>query len=371
VDDDDNPRADLDGTSSEDDDKFNPSDDDYAVNEAVGRIDTAKSQKSRVDTPKAGTIPVKLSSESSVRKDEPSVLKKGKVLDVVIDDITDDVTADDPAGDAKQQMAPLENPSAPAVPVTRDTVVTLPVTATSVTTVSLSSEGLKSFSSSGSSGQIELPKEAVEYISKKEAEITGSALSIANDGVDDGVDDKEKGADDLDNVQEPGTEAVQGEQRGKLLCNGTLVDSEVIYWKLVGGDSEYESPVTPHHSEHDDRYLTFAYDGGGWNNVRMGVECVIVMAHAMGRTLVIPPQQHLYLLDKTHKDHHEETAHDEMGFDDFFDISLLASHKGFHTISMQDFLKKEALVGGLHGQLPPEKDANISGDKLWRYLERY
>ena len=28
----------------------------------------------------------------------------------------------------------------------------------------------------------------------------------------------------------------------------------------------------------------------------MGVECVIVMAHAMGRTLVIPPQEHLYLL---------------------------------------------------------------------------
>ena len=34
----------------------------------------------------------------------------------------------------------------------------------------------------------------------------------------------------------------------------------------------------------------------GRNNIRMGVECVIVMAHAMGRTLVIPPQDHLYLL---------------------------------------------------------------------------
>lgn len=28
----------------------------------------------------------------------------------------------------------------------------------------------------------------------------------------------------------------------------------------------------------------------------MAAECVIVMAHAMGRTLVVPPQEHLYLL---------------------------------------------------------------------------
>ena len=43
------------------------------------------------------------------------------------------------------------------------------------------------------------------------------------------------------------------------------------------------------------------YDQGGWNNVRMSLECLIVVAHAMGRTLVIPPQQHLYLLGKNHK----------------------------------------------------------------------
>ena len=40
---------------------------------------------------------------------------------------------------------------------------------------------------------------------------------------------------------------------------------------------------------------------GGWNNVRMGLECMIVVAHAFGRTLVVPPQQHLYLLGETHK----------------------------------------------------------------------
>ena len=33
----------------------------------------------------------------------------------------------------------------------------------------------------------------------------------------------------------------------------------------------------------------------------MGLECMIVVAHAFGRTLVVPPQQHLYLLGQTHK----------------------------------------------------------------------
>ena len=33
----------------------------------------------------------------------------------------------------------------------------------------------------------------------------------------------------------------------------------------------------------------------------MGLECMIVLAHAFGRTLVVPPQQHLYLLGKQHK----------------------------------------------------------------------
>jgi hypothetical protein len=79
---------------------------------------------------------------------------------------------------------------------------------------------------------------------------------------------------------------------------------------------------------HHDRYLSFEYDNGGWNNVRMSLECLIVVAHAMGRTLVTPPQQHLYLLGKTHKDAHDEKPHDEMGFEDFFDMDLLRSHKG-------------------------------------------
>jgi hypothetical protein len=44
--------------------------------------------------------------------------------------------------------------------------------------------------------------------------------------------------------------------------------------------------------------------------------------------------QHLYLLGKQHKDEEDKVAHDEMGFEDFFDIDLLKSHQGFHTLTM-------------------------------------
>lgn len=159
-----------------------------------------------------------------------------------------------------------------------------------------------------------------------------------------------------------------GAQKGILICNGEKIDSEVVYWKIVPGDNEFESPITPHHGLHHDRYLTFEYDNGGWNNIRMGVEALIVLAHAMGRTLVIPPQQHLYLLGESHKDKHDAHPHDEMGFEDFFDINLLRSHQGFHVLTMEQFLQQEAITGGLKGMFPPKNDTKLWGSALWRYL---
>ena len=46
---------------------------------------------------------------------------------------------------------------------------------------------------------------------------------------------------------------------------------------------QYEFSITPHHANHDQKYLTFEYDAGGWNNVRMGVECVVVFAPCDGK----------------------------------------------------------------------------------------
>ena len=159
------------------------------------------------------------------------------------------------------------------------------------------------------------------------------------------------------------------ENVGTLMCDGKDTKSEVIYWKVVPGDNEFESPITPHHGIHHDRYLTFEYDNGGWNNIRMSLECLIVSAHAMGRTVVLPPSQHLYLLTRKHKDKGEDKVNHEMGFEDFFDLDLLKSHEGLHVITRKEFLEKEALTGGLHGKLPPKGSSDIWGPPLWKYLE--
>lgn len=162
----------------------------------------------------------------------------------------------------------------------------------------------------------------------------------------------------------------RGARRGLLMCNGERVDSEIIYWKEVPGDSDFESPITLHHEEHHDRYITFEYDQGGWNNIRMGLESLMVVAHATGRTLVIPPQQHLYLLSAKHADADNPQVHDEMGFEDFFDLNLLRSHKGFHMMEMEDFMAKEAVTGGLKGILPARNSTKLWGSALWNYLSK-
>ena len=45
------------------------------------------------------------------------------------------------------------------------------------------------------------------------------------------------------------------------------------------------------------KYITFEYDIGGWNNIRLALENVIIFAILLKRTLVLPPTMHLYLLD--------------------------------------------------------------------------
>lgn len=66
---------------------------------------------------------------------------------------------------------------------------------------------------------------------------------------------------------------------------------EMVYWNDIPSDSDYKSPFYD-----ENKYLTFETDHGGWNNVRMAMETVLVAAHAMGRTLVLPPEHDMYLL---------------------------------------------------------------------------
>jgi hypothetical protein len=46
----------------------------------------------------------------------------------------------------------------------------------------------------------------------------------------------------------------------------------------------------------EEKYITFSVDRGGWNNVRMSMEIIFVIAAVTGRTLVLPPKEPLYRL---------------------------------------------------------------------------
>ncbi len=62
--------------------------------------------------------------------------------------------------------------------------------------------------------------------------------------------------------------------------------SELSYWSDIPSDNKFVSPFYD-----EEKYLTFEPDIGGWNNVRMSYETIILLAHAMGRTLVLPPKK--------------------------------------------------------------------------------
>ena len=54
-------------------------------------------------------------------------------------------------------------------------------------------------------------------------------------------------------------------------------------------------------SSSEEQFLSFEPDSGGWNNIRISLENVVLLAVVTGRTLVLPPPQLFYLLDDSSK----------------------------------------------------------------------
>ena len=113
------------------------------------------------------------------------------------------------------------------------------------------------------------------------------------------------------------------------------------FWKpATVQDMRYRTPYAD--SGLLDKYVTFEPDVGGWNNIRMQMETVLVFAAATGRTLVLPPDQPMYLLDKG-KGH--DKAH---SFADFFPFELIKQR--VPVIEMAEFMAK---VRSNSWQAPP------------------
>lgn len=98
----------------------------------------------------------------------------------------------------------------------------------------------------------------------------------------------------------------------------------------------------------------------------MAMETVVVLAHAMGRTLVLPPAQGMYLL---RKDRRKQNT--DFSFADFFHLESLANeHSGLDIISTEEFLKREAMTGHMKNMttgevsFPPNNRTNWDGQDV-------
>ena len=147
------------------------------------------------------------------------------------------------------------------------------------------------------------------------------------------------------------------------------IAQEMVFWSDIEQDSNYKSPFYD-----EEKYITFEPDHGGWNNIRMAMETILVLAHAMGRTLVLPPKKGMYLLGKGEKHQNSFT------FNDFFHLDAIAlEHQGLNIITMEEFLKRKGVTGQLKnlqsGEIlkPPNDETNWDGKdakKLYSYLEK-
>ena len=155
------------------------------------------------------------------------------------------------------------------------------------------------------------------------------------------------------------------------------IASEMVYWEDVPTDSSFASPFAST-TDGETRYLTFEPDEGGWNNVRMAMETAVTMAAVMGRTLVLPPTQRIYLLQNDKK----KWKNNHFTFKDFFHFDSIASEhlNSVKIISMKEFLKREAITGQLRNETtgdvyyPPNNETKWNGvsrekaRKLWLWL---
>jgi hypothetical protein len=146
----------------------------------------------------------------------------------------------------------------------------------------------------------------------------------------------------------------------------------VRFWNYYLSPQDcYESPLRPLTKDktpyEDMKYVVFEPDRGGWNNIRMAAEVVMVFAHATGRTLVLPAPGYWYLLTQS-KDHEDNLS----SFEDYYDLEKV--RESMTIISMVEFLEKVAKKPGLlKATLGASLDVNTilrPREKLCEYLEK-
>jgi len=121
---------------------------------------------------------------------------------------------------------------------------------------------------------------------------------------------------------------------------------EMVYWQNIHSDSQYTSPFYNNDNRTISQYLIVETERASFNTMRMAFEVAAVLAHAMGRTLVLMPEHRYRSLFKDYSEAWKQKT--EFLFSDFFSLDSLQEHvSGLRVISMEEFLQKEAVGGNL------------------------
>ncbi|CAM9689735.1 unnamed protein product [Pylaiella littoralis] len=220
-----------------------------------------------------------------------------------------------------------------------------------------------------------------ESLAQRQEHVEQVAEGIAENGSDAEKDTKAmvKGTDaEVIEKEEPAVVVVAGAQgkgaeggavnngavRGSMQCASTKlgegVDSivNIATWKDVPGDAAYRSPFAEASAG---RYVTLQKDLGGFNNIRLSLECGVALAAATGRTFVIPPP----LIISNMKGAVEK----KVDLRELFTFDKLRGSGRVNIITTEEFLVIEAVSGGL-GIQPGEKVTQLDAQAVDEYMIR-
>lgn len=154
----------------------------------------------------------------------------------------------------------------------------------------------------------------------------------------------------------------------------------MVYWQDIPTDhiQYYDHHRSSSSSSVPKKYITFELDAGGWNNVRMAFETVLLLAYSMNRILVLPPEQDIYLLDNNHNnnnhhDHPNATTITNRARKHFlYDLFSLADiQEDVIIITTEEFLRDHVMTGKVkhritHEMVAPPQDHRTN----WDYYDR-
>ncbi|CAM9689565.1 unnamed protein product [Pylaiella littoralis] len=134
-----------------------------------------------------------------------------------------------------------------------------------------------------------------------------------------------------------------GAVRGSMQCASTKLGEgvgsivNIATWKDVPGDAGYRSPFAEASAG---RYVSQQKDVGGFNNIRLSLECGVAFAAATGRTFVIPPPVPISRMNN-------DVDKKEVDLRELFTFDKLRESGRVNVITTEEFLAIEAVSGGL------------------------